>query len=294
MASKINEPYEEAFLRNRGIISPEEQLILKDSRVAIAGMGGVGGANLVNLVRQGVGSFSIADPDFFEQVNTNRQYGATRLTMGRNKAEVMAEVARSINPELELRVFPELITPSNQNDFLIGANVLVDSLDSFNFKTRRHLFAKAAELNIPVVSAGPIGFGTAWLIFHPKGMSFDEYMDINDSMEEDEAFAAFIVGVAPAMVHLSYLDPKFVDIEAKFGPSVSSACFLSAGVSGMEVIRLLLDRQGTKFVPEYQQFDPYLGKFKSGRLRWGNRGLIQRIKRWFIVRLLRRSAKSRS
>jgi len=280
MASNVGWLYEEAFCRNLGLINPYEQSILRNSRVAIAGMGGVGGAHLINLVRSGIGSFSIADPDVFETVNTNRQYGASYFTAGCSKVETMAKMALSINPELKLRKFAEFITPLNQDDFLNGASVLVDGLDAFNLEARRHLFARAAEFGIPVITAGPIGFSTAWLIFHPEGMSFDDYMDVHDGMDKDKAFAAFIAGVAPAATHRTYIDTRSVNVEAETGPSTSSACFLAAGVAGVEAVKLLLGRGDVKFVPWYQQFDPYRGVLKSGYLTKGNRGILQRIKRW--------------
>lgn len=81
--------YDEAFCRNLGLISPTEQQRLRNSRVAIAGMGGVGGIDMVALARMGIGKFTIADPDVFEIRNSNRQYGAMRSTNGQAKAEVM-------------------------------------------------------------------------------------------------------------------------------------------------------------------------------------------------------------
>src|SRR5215510_5748214 len=90
--------YEEAFKRNRGLITEAEQQKLRNSRVAIAGMGGVGGVHLITLARLGIGKFTIADPDVFEVANFNRQYGATISNLGRNKAEAMAEAALEINP----------------------------------------------------------------------------------------------------------------------------------------------------------------------------------------------------
>ena len=85
--------YGKAFARNIGLVSPAEQEVLHTSRVAIVGMGGVGGVHLVTLARLGIGRFTIADPDAFEPVNFNRQYGATLRGLGRSKAEVMAEEA---------------------------------------------------------------------------------------------------------------------------------------------------------------------------------------------------------
>lgn len=73
--------YSEAFSRNLGLISPSEQEKLRQSRVAVLGLGGVGGVNLVTLARLGIGRFTIADPDTFELANFNRQYGAMVSTI---------------------------------------------------------------------------------------------------------------------------------------------------------------------------------------------------------------------
>src|SRR5688572_27053803 len=91
--------YEEAFCRNLGLISREEQQKLRNSRVAIAGMGGVGGVHLLTLARLGIEKFTIADPDEFELANFNRQAGANIETLGQSKAGIMAAQARLINPE---------------------------------------------------------------------------------------------------------------------------------------------------------------------------------------------------
>src|SRR4051794_40764199 len=77
--------YDQAFKRNEGLITPAEQHRLRDTRVAIVGMGGVGGVHLVTLARLGFARFTIADPDVFELANSNRQYGARLETLGRSK-----------------------------------------------------------------------------------------------------------------------------------------------------------------------------------------------------------------
>lgn len=99
--------YTTAFSRNIGWLTEKEQEQLRGSRIAIAGMGGVGGIHLLTLVRLGVGKFHIADFDTFDQVNFNRQAGATMSTLGRSKVDVMAERALDINPDLDIQTFPQ-------------------------------------------------------------------------------------------------------------------------------------------------------------------------------------------
>src|SRR5690554_4953418 len=111
MISKLE--YRTAISRNIGWITEEEQSNLKHKRVAIAGMGGVGGSHLLTLTRLGVGNFHIADFDVFELANFNRQVGATVSHLGRSKVDVLAEMALDINPELDLKRFPEGVTEDN-------------------------------------------------------------------------------------------------------------------------------------------------------------------------------------
>ena len=106
-------------------------------------MGGVGGVHLATLARLGVGRFTIADPDTYQTVNFNRQYGAMLRNLGRGKAESMAEEALQINPDINFRVFHGPITPDNIGEFLDGASVVLDGVDFFAFDARRLLFREA-------------------------------------------------------------------------------------------------------------------------------------------------------
>jgi hypothetical protein len=278
--------YHAAFARNLGLVTPEEQEILRTKRVAIAGMGGVGGVHLVTLARLGVGRFTIADPDRFELANFNRQYGAQVRYLGRNKAEVMAEEARQINPELEITVLTEPISPQNVDAFLEGADAFLDGIDFFAFDTRALLFRRARQRGLWAVTAGPIGFSTAWLVFDPKGMSFDDYFAFREGMGTLEKVANFLVGLAPRATHLPYTDLSYVDPATGRGPSAGLACQLCAGVAAADVLKILLGRGGIKAVPWYGQFDAYRGILRRGRLLWGVRGPWQTIKRRVLVRRL--------
>ena len=276
--------YDEAFARNRGLITADEQQRLRASRVAIAGMGGVGGVHLATLVRLGVGQFTIADPDRFETANFNRQYGATLRGLHRSKADVMAEEVRAINPDLDLRVFTEAITPANVGEFLDGADVFVDGIDFFGIEARRLLFREARARGIWALTAGPIGLSTAWLTFDPNGMSFDRYFDIDDGMERIDQLIAFAVGLVPRLTHARYMDLGEVDIESKTGPSAGLACNLCSGVAAAETLKILLGRGPMRPVPYFAQFDAYRGILRHGRLRGGNRHPWQRLKRWWLRR----------
>lgn len=281
---------DQAFARTVGVLTRDELARLGASRVAIPGMGGGGGVHLIALVRAGVGKFHIADMDRYEPVNINRQHGARVDTLGQPKVDVMRHDALAINPHLEVKTFPRGIGPDNMDEFLAGVDVVVDGLDFFVWKTRRALFNRARALGIPVVTAGPIGFGVIGLVFTPDGMSFDDYFDIHDDTPDLEAILKFYVGIVPAMLHRTYAMPRHIRLEDRAGPSISGGLMLLAGVGCTEALRVLLKRPGLRPAPAYWQFDVYRRRFAHGRLRWGNRGLLQRAKMWALRRELGRKA----
>ncbi|MGD9854373.1 MAG: ThiF family adenylyltransferase [Planctomycetaceae bacterium] len=277
--------YEEAFSRHQGLLTREEQDKLRNSRVAIIGMGGVGGVHLITLARLGIGKFTIADPDVYELANFNRQYGANMRTLGRPKVDVMAEEALAINPELDIRKINAPISDENVDEFLDGADILVDGVDFFAIDARRLVFREARHRGLWAVTAGPHAFGTAWLVFDPQGMSFEDYFDMHDGMTAQEQVLAFAVGCCPSPIHLAYLDlSKYFRPGKRAGASLALACQLSSGIVGAEVVRIVTNRPGVRPAPCYAQFDAYRQKLARGRLWRGNRHPLQRAKRWWLSR----------
>ena len=118
--------YAEAFDRNLGWFTGQEQQSFKNKTIAIAGMGGVGGVHLLTLVRLGIANFRIADLDSFELANFNRQIGAMMSTLDQPKVEVLARMAKDINPEARIAQFPGGVTPQNLDSFLEGADLFID------------------------------------------------------------------------------------------------------------------------------------------------------------------------
>jgi len=274
---------EEALSRNTGFISLAEQDRLMNTTVAIPGLGGVGGAHLITLVRMGLGRFHLADFDVFEPANVNRQYGAKVSHFGRPKLDVMIEEALNINPYLDIRRFPEGVDAKNLESFLEGVDVLVDGIDFFSFDVRRMVFKRCRELGIHVVTAGPLGYSAAMLVFAPdRGMDFDTYFAIRDEMPVEDKLLAFMIGLAPRATHRHYIDPRSIDLEHQRGPSLGAGCENCAAAAAAEVIRIVLGRPGVHPVPHYVQYDPYVRRFHRGYLPFGNRNPLQRLKRRFI------------
>ncbi len=270
---------EMALGRNQGLLSTAEQERLLKTRVAIPGLGGVGGIHLITLARMGFGGFHLADFDHFEPANVNRQYGAKVDHFGAAKLDTMVAEACQVNPFLDLRRYPAGINAENVTAFLDGADIVVDGIDFFAFDIRRLIFNRAREMGIPVITAGPVGFSAAMLVFMPgEGMSFDEYFAIRKDMPLEEKLLAFFVGLAPRAAQKDYIDPTRIDMYARQGPSIAAACQLCASVAATEAVRLVLERPGVRPAPHFFQYDPLVRKFYRGRLRMGNRHPWQRFK----------------
>jgi hypothetical protein len=270
--------YQLAFDRNLGLLTEWEQQALRGKKIAIAGMGGVGGFHLVTLARLGVGNFHIADFDRFGVENFNRQIGATVQTLGRPKVEVMAEMALAINPELAITRFPAGIDNDNLDAFLQGVDLFVDGLDFFVLDIRRRIFARCAELGIPAITAAPLGMGAGFLAFVPGGMSFEEYFRF-EGRSETQQYVRFLMGLSPRGLHRPYVvDPSRIDLRNRRGPSTVAGVELCAGVAGVAAVKLLLQRGGIRPAPYHHHFDAYRGKLVVTRLGSGNAGPVQRLK----------------
>ena len=282
--------YDAAFSRNLGWTTEWEQEALRGKRVAIAGLGGVGGSHLLTLTRTGVGAFNIADFDTFDIVNFNRQAGANVGTLGRPKLDAIAEQALAINPTLRINRFPDGVTTENLDRFLSGCDLFVDGLDFFALDIRARVFARAASLGIPAVTAAPIGMGVGFLAFRPGGQTFEEYFRLT-GQDEQEQYLRFLMGVAPAGLHRAYLvDASRVDLQNRRGPSMAAACELCAGMVATQALKILLNRGGVPVAPEHLTFDAYRCRFVRTRLRWGARGPVQRLKRMVARKIYRKMA----
>jgi molybdopterin/thiamine biosynthesis adenylyltransferase len=283
--------YDVAFSRNLGWVTAGEQQALRAKRVAIAGLGGVGGLHLLTLARLGVGRFHLAEFDHFDLANFNRQVGATMSTLGAPKLDVMIRLARDIDPQVEIVPFAAGVTPDNVDAFVDGVDVFVDGLDFFAFAAREVVFGECYRRGIPAITAAPLGMGAALLNFLPGRMSFADYFGFADC-PEDEKPLRFLLGLAPAMLHRRYLaDPSFVDLPAGRGPSTSMACELCAGVAATEALKLMLGRGHVVAAPRGVHFDAYRNKVVHTWRPWGWRNPLQRLIRVLAKRQIEHAAK---
>ena len=140
------------FSRTRLLLGQEAMESLNNKRVAVFGIGGVGGYVCEALVRSGVGSFDLIDNDTVCLTNLNRQIIATRNTIGRYKVEVMRDRMLEINPEANLEIHKCFFLPENADEFPFDEyDYVVDAVDTVTAKIE--LILRAEKAGTPVISA---------------------------------------------------------------------------------------------------------------------------------------------
>jgi molybdopterin/thiamine biosynthesis adenylyltransferase len=248
--------YDQIFNRNIGNLTKTDQKNLKETSIAFAGIGGVGGTSLVNIARMGVGNVKIADPETFAYSDINRQQGAAIDTVGRKKVEVLTELVQSINPDIKVTSYGKGLSEENVADFLEGASIVIDGLEFFCMAIRKKLYDQARDLGIYVLSSPIFGFGTSLAVFSPTGPTFEDFfgpipgkLDLNFTVNYGRQFFPKF--------------PKYIDISAYFEamkencpiPSFSTSCTLSGAVTASEAIFILLHKRDPVCFPYVRRFD---------------------------------------
>ncbi|WP_136679361.1 ThiF family adenylyltransferase [Neptunomonas sp. XY-337] len=269
--------YEASISRNIGWVTHAEQQTLRSKKVAIAGLGGVGGAHLLTLSRLGIANFSISDFDEFEVHNFNRQAGAFVSTLNEPKLDVMQRMALDVNPEAKIETFPEGVNETNIDAFLDGVDLYVDSLDFFALDARKLVFKKCKEKGIPAITAAPLGMGCSFLAFLPGHMSFEDYFKL-EGYTSEEQLVRFLIGLSPAMLQVKYLvDKSAADFKAQKGPSTPMSVDMCAGIAGTNALKILLGRGEVIAAPHGLHFDAYRNKLSKTWRPGGNNHPLQQI-----------------
>ena len=153
----------ERYARNYPAISDKEQEKLKNSRVFLAGCGGLGGYILEFLVRIGVGHITACDGDIFAASNLNRQLLSEMSLLGVSKASAAKMRCEAVNPEVEVTEKECFITEENAADLIADHDIVIDALDN---GSARHILAKEAKKQgVPMVSGAISGwFGRAFVL----------------------------------------------------------------------------------------------------------------------------------
>ena len=280
-----NFEYDVAFNRNIGVVSESEQEMIKNTKISLAGVGGIGGSTMLALVRMGFQNFKIADLDDFDQANSNRQAGATLDAYNRAKVDVMKELAQKINPNCNVEVFKEGVQEHNVDSFLNDSDVVLDCIDFFCLTARTLLHKHSRLKKLNCFLAAPMGFSGAVIGFGPNGPSFEKYFNIKHGEDKFTRLLKFAVGLAPRSLHSSYVDFSVERIaRMKTGPSIASAVHLGVSLITTEVLMTIIEKRKPLLVPRTLQYDPYRMKLAKCNPWFGNKSILQRIKIYFALK----------
>lgn len=147
--------YRELFERNYGVFSEKEQQRIRRARILIIGCGGIGGTVAVILARSGLSDFVLVDFDDYSPTNMNRQIACFTHTLGRNKAEVIAEQIRDINPEARVEVHARKLLHEEIREIIPRVDVVFPAADDLAFSV--FVFRDAQRLGKPALLVVPSG-----------------------------------------------------------------------------------------------------------------------------------------
>ena len=243
--------YEEMVGRNIGILTVEEQTQLKNTCIAVAGCGGMGGLSAEQLVRLGVGHVKIADFDDFCVHNLSRQCGSATSNVGQNKAEVLGRHFKDINPHLRLDIFKDGVTPENVDKFIEKAEVVIDGTDLSRFSSTLAMYNAARKNNICVVSPNAIGFGVNVFVFGPKTVSLDNFLGLSSGADPRMALTKLVPYIP------SYVDPSLVRKAAMgevFIPNIAMPQYFGTSIAVTEAVMMVLGKIASPAGPNPRVF----------------------------------------
>jgi tRNA threonylcarbamoyladenosine dehydratase len=283
-----NYNYDQAFCRNRGWISDHEFNLIKNFKIAIAGVGGVGGSHLMSLVRMGFSQFVISDPDEFEIQNFNRQHWADITTIGQNKCIVMRDLALKVNPKARIEIIEGAITDGNLNQFLDCVDLYVDGLDLFALNIRQKIFELARVKKIPAVTSAPLGFGASCIIFDETSMSFNDYFQFVDHQPLSNVLK-FVLGLSPSLMQVkSLVDRKYSNLAQGKTSSTPAGCLAASSLVCTEAIKILLNRGPKSRAPTVTHYDFYLNRFQKNFTWAGLKNPFMQLKLYILKKMIQR------
>lgn len=158
---------------NLGILTDDEVVKLNRSKVAIVGLGGVGGIAAIQCARLGIQEFNLIDGDSFEASNLTRQMLCSTKEIGMSKAQVAANVLRDINPAIKTNVTSEFLNEANAHELLKGAEVVFDGTDNLVARVVIHRAARALGIPSVWIAVTP-PFRGGVMTFTPDSMPMEE------------------------------------------------------------------------------------------------------------------------
>lgn len=241
------------FVRNKGLLSQEDQIKLNETCVFIAGAGGDGGLLAERLVRFGLGKIILADPEVFEENNINRQFAASVSSLSRNKALVVSEELKKINPDLIVETYTEGLTETNVEKIVSTADLIVDEIEFTLPRISVLLHRECRRQGKHIFMGANIGWGASIFCFSPQGQSFEEMFEFNE-----------LNGTINPAKYMKQ-QPEYISNELLYDilesnesvPALSCSVGIVAGMVSAEIVLHLTGKRSPVIAPEFISFDMY-------------------------------------
>lgn len=293
--------------RNMGFWNEATQQSILDMELVIGGTGGTGNAVGIRAAHMGVQRFKVADPEYFDRANSNRVMGARDGTIGHNKAEVLAEDIREINPDAQVTVYPEGLNEDNIGEFLATADVALNGLEltrpelgtmlarESRGRTQR-INHRTIEAPLAVIDVEYIAHAGQVTVFDPRSKhTFERIMGIVGG--EDAPYDEIAEQHIDPSRYLAYL-PPYGDLDTlkalKNGaplPSNMIGAGVAADLALAEILKIARERVGERtlpptYAPHFRWYDAYTGK--SGQTRFPRASYYRHLGRVVGKNLLNR------
>jgi molybdopterin/thiamine biosynthesis adenylyltransferase len=259
--------YEEFTDRNTGIMTKEQQEKLKNSCVAIFGVGGLGGVISEILCRSGVGHIKMIEPDVFDSSNLNRHVFCYTSTVGKKKLDVAEEHLKDIYSAIKIDKYVSE-SPDNIDEILRDVDVVVLSVD----KVRACILVsrEAKKRGIPLVEGWALPYGNV-RVFTKETMSLEEAYNLPSENKELSSFAQEDF----AKMDLSMLETvsqfegvtsfytkdaeRRIFVERK-NPSFAPLVWFNSVLMSLEAIKILIGAEKLALAPDFALYDPFFQK----------------------------------
>jgi molybdopterin/thiamine biosynthesis adenylyltransferase len=225
-------------------------------------MGGVGGLLAERLTRLGIGNLKITDPGEFQCSDLNRQFGSSTADVGRGKAAVIGAELQRINPHAQIHCSDEGIWTQRDADLFVDSCDLVADMKRFSLFEQAVFLQRAARREgIHYMLASAIGFGALVVIFGPKGLTLEEFDNLDPDMDPGD--------FDPGSVPLDRICPMIPSYAASMpteileeilaagrpAPTTSIGVGLASILAANEVCNVLLGKRDIPTAPQYTYID---------------------------------------
>ncbi len=249
------------------------QQILAESTVGIAGAGGIGGAMALRLARFGVKCIKIADPELFDWTNVNRQLGASKANIGKNKSEVVGNIVYELAEDITVEIFKDGITVENASEFVEDCDIVLDQIEFFTLKEKYalHRAFRAESKAVCILLCSVIGWNAHMYKFEKDSMTVEEWYGIPEDTVFDDVQTDKLVKLwAPKFPPFpSYQEVRHWMKDNNAAPIFAGAPPLAEGILTQRVILSLLGKEHppyAKWLPPIPQMYIYDAATLSGEI----------------------------